>query len=612
MRRKRQDIVKRWFTTIKEEKMKKIIFLNLFLLFISSIILPRVITYAEAEEVALKWVDIENHSQELRLTKEQFISPYLSELIYNGKRIGYIAEMFPGGFFIMPAISELSPVKFLSYAGKYENIKNHPFIKTIKYRLYYSFRELGYGSMVTTGMLKPDKSNTIKIDVKQRKKNETIWQEFFTGDMHAEIASVSAGTAVGPLLTSKWGQENPYNMYTPRINRQETPTGCTATAQAQVMYYWKYPKRGQGSHSYTWKLNGQTLSANFNHDYFWNQMTDEILRTSTQQEKESVARLMSDVGISIDMEYAPDGSGAHINTNNSLVKFFKYSPDIKTINRSYYVSWAKWFDVFKNQVDKKRPALLAAYKPNKEGHSVVVDGYRIQNGLNQVHVNMGWDGMEDNYYTMDDIYGYGNKELDYACIDIHPEVPPGLKITYPQNNSTVHGIVSIQTVTTGDVDKIEYYINGALVQTDSNQSTYNSFNWDSTTNADGQCIIKAIAYSLSGQKSEDTVTVNVDNIVLTLQASRNQERAWTIRKLYGKIDLSVQNKGSSTVSKYILYRKVSGSTFQSIAEIPGSQLSSGNYVYYDKYLGKNENYTYKCEAVLSGGTIIDVSNEINI
>ena len=150
------------------------------------------------------------------------------------------------------------------------------------------------------------------------------------------------------------------------------------------------------------------------------------------------------------------------------------------------------------------------------------------------------------------------------------------------------------------------------MQTDSNQSTYNSYNWDSTTNADGQYIIKAIAYSLSGQKSEDTVTVNVDNIVLTLQASRIRERAWTIRKLYGKIDISVQNLGMSPVSKFILYRKDSGSGYQTITEIPGSGLSNGSYTYFDKIPDRNKNYTYKCEAVLSGGTIIDVSNEINI
>jgi len=70
-------------------------------------------------------------------------------------------------------------------------------------------------------------------------------------------------------------------------------------------------------------------------------------------------------------------------------------------------------------LEKGWPSILGIFKPYS-GHAVVVDGYRIQDSINQVHVNMGWGGYADNYYSIDDIYGYGSELRDLAIINIHP------------------------------------------------------------------------------------------------------------------------------------------------------------------------------------------------
>ena len=51
---------------------------------------------------------------------------------------------------------------------------------------------------------------------------------------------------VGPLLETHWHQDGGYALLTP----QHTPTGCAATAQAQMMRYWRYPAFGHGNESY--------------------------------------------------------------------------------------------------------------------------------------------------------------------------------------------------------------------------------------------------------------------------------------------------------------------------------------------------------------------------
>jgi hypothetical protein len=142
--------------------------------------------------------------------------------------------------------------------------------------------------------------------------------------------------------------------------------------------------------------------------------------TESQERIDAVAQLISDVGISKRMTYGLSGSFSGPDRNNSLVSFFKYSGDKRRVLRIDYSSWTDWFEVFREQIDRGWPALLSTCKKEVGCHSVVVDGYRTDTDVNQVHVNMGWGGFADNYYAIDDIYKYGDVGGDLASINIHP------------------------------------------------------------------------------------------------------------------------------------------------------------------------------------------------
>lgn len=64
--------------------------------------------------------------------------------------------------------------------------------------------------------------------------------------------------AVGPLVTSKWDQMEPYSDKCPLLGEDRCVVGCVATAMAQVMRYWKHPTKGTGSHCYFWSLGWET------------------------------------------------------------------------------------------------------------------------------------------------------------------------------------------------------------------------------------------------------------------------------------------------------------------------------------------------------------------
>ncbi|MCX6566365.1 MAG: C10 family peptidase [Candidatus Aminicenantes bacterium] len=422
--------------------------LMLVLIFAAGTLEARLVGQVEARTAAARLLEIENSRPDLRLTLGSFALVRVEPLLYHDRPVAYLIRLMPRGFMILADITEVSPQVFISYEGDPELLTRHPFLVRILDRLEYDKVHLNYLAANVPGRIEPETGEV--PDPVQMKRNEMRWSDLGRESLSAavRVAESWAAAAVGPLLTSKWNQDAPYWNFTPTVGGQHTYTGCSATAMAQVMYYWKHPSRGQGSHSYQW--NGTTLSANFNHEYLWTQMRASYSGDYTAAQAAAVARLMSDVGIAVDMGYGVDGSGAWPNDNNAYTAFFKYSPDARFENRADAGSWAAWFNVIRLQMDVHQPAVMAIYQADS-GHAVVADGYRTSPS-NQLHINMGWGGYADNYYSVDNIYGYGDAQNDYAVVGIHPmqvkltlistaggttNPPPGV---YPFAYGTTHTI----------------------------------------------------------------------------------------------------------------------------------------------------------------------------
>jgi hypothetical protein len=96
---------------------------------------------------------------------------------------------------------------------------------------------------------------------------------------------------------------------------------------------------------------------------------------------------------------------------------------------------------------------------------------------------------------------------------------------------------------------------------------------------------------------------------LTLQASRHTEKAWIIRRQYGKIEITVDNPDAIPIAKYIIYRKADDGAYQTIKEISSSEVQSGTYIYIDKFLENEKTYTYKAIAMNNEGVIVAISCE---
>lgn len=204
-----------------------------------------------------------------------------------------------------------------------------------------------------------------------------------------QTATRAAFTGEKLLNTAKWNQGNPFNKYTPN----NYVTGCVATAGAIVMKHHGYPAKGTGSHSYTW--NGQDLTANFEHDYDWANMPTKYT-VGNDEAFDGVARLMSDLGVAVEMKYAKGGSGASMeDLLTALKKYFGYSKYARLLAIAD-LGAEVWNDRLRAEIDANRPILYSAVDSNKGGHSFVIDGYKDES----FSVNWGWGGYCDGFYRI--------------------------------------------------------------------------------------------------------------------------------------------------------------------------------------------------------------------
>ena len=204
-----------------------------------------------------------------------------------------------------------------------------------------------------------------------------------------QTATRAAFTGEKLLKTAEWNQMAPFNKYTPN----NYVTGCVATAGAIVMKHHGYPAKGTGSHSYTW--NGKTVSASFEHTYDWANMPAEYDGTNDAA-FDGVARLMSDLGVAVEMQYNKDGSGAYIgNLVTALQKYYGYSK-LSHLMAIEDVGAEAWNGRLRDEIDANRPVLYAASDPARGGHAFVIDGYKDES----FSVNWGWGGYCDGFYKI--------------------------------------------------------------------------------------------------------------------------------------------------------------------------------------------------------------------
>lgn len=239
---------------------------------------------------------------------------------------------------------------------------------------------------------------------------EKEWNDLYDG---ATSCKKDGTRSIEPLLQTSWGQENGYNYYCPynALLNQYTPTGCVATAMAQVMKYWEWPVTGVGSHSYYCSYYG-TQSADFsNTQYDWLNMAEDYATYAT-------ALLMYHCGVSVDMDYGYEGSSSNIaRAADALKNYFLYNPNLFYATKSNQPNDV-WEGALMAELDAYVPMIYRGTSSSEGGHAFVCDGYRTIGSNNYFHFNFGWDGNGNAYSLLTALSSSGgdNYSNDQACI----------------------------------------------------------------------------------------------------------------------------------------------------------------------------------------------------
>ncbi|MBQ9727549.1 MAG: C10 family peptidase [Kiritimatiellae bacterium] len=268
------------------------------------------------------------------------------------------------------------------------------------------------------------------------------------------IASL-ADMRVPELMETKWSQSgHGENYYAPPSSAGYVPCGCTQTAMGQAIFYHKWPQSAPGqfenvsgtiynyangqrgsstgvySSSPSWNNGTTTISSGTNWitrggdgkggAYQWNKMYVNSSKPGYgKYEPAALGALLIDIGIINGASYKSGGTGAN-NYPAALMKAFHFDNIRSTKIASTHATTfsgtgaSQLTNAVMCNLDAKIPCPIAGWVVSgSSGHATVMDGYGFQDGQAYFHVNFGWGGSSDGYYTWDNWGGYSTSFVYY-------------------------------------------------------------------------------------------------------------------------------------------------------------------------------------------------------
>ena len=267
----------------------------------------------------------------------------------------------------------------------------HLFVSKEEQRFVIVSGESQMNEVVGYGKLSTGDANALppQVHALLQQYTETV-RQVRSGQLPAASLPKSLKRYVTPLVTAQWGQSYPYNSKTPVINGKPTYTGCVATAAAQFLYFYKWPKQRPALYV---RKAGDGDEADTSPTYLWEAMKDTREQVKDFRSVNAVGRLLVDVGKAIRITFGTQASPSNIEyTLDALQNDFGYTTRLLHRDRM--------------QADEFREAIMQelsdGYPVMVCGgiHAFIYDGYD-RRGF--IHANFGWDGQGDGYYDINTI-----------------------------------------------------------------------------------------------------------------------------------------------------------------------------------------------------------------
>lgn len=420
--------------------------------------------------------------EKVNTTDLQLVTTVTSD---NGDDCFYVFNVGENGFVIISAADNYHPILAYSEESNFDMGNKHN------------------GAMFLLENFRLDIANAISKDYAPMPEVAAEWAMLEkTGRL-----STNRAEKVGPLCTTKWNQDSPYNLYAPADAHGPSGrayAGCVATAMSQIMKFWNAPLHGEGSHSYYTKTHHHHLSVDFSSaTYEWDKMPT-TLYNATQEQIEAVALLMYHCGVAVDMDYDGEkGSGAYSeDVPDAMRNYFDYDYCVRKLRQSYATD--VWNQMLRDEFDLGRPVYYGG-QSSSGGHAFVCDGYD-ENDL--MHFNFGWSGSDDGWYLVDgiDYTGSAAAIFNYVPTNVYEntvQAPTNLTVTRASETAQSATLTwknpskTMSDVAVSAIDAIIVERNGQVIATldaqvganmtyvDENVPCYSTFTYDVYAVKDG-------------------------------------------------------------------------------------------------------------------------------
>lgn len=298
---------------------------------------------------------------------------------YNNKEVFHIINFLPSGFAVISSHKSCYPVLAFSFESSFDIEDMHPAVE---------WWMNNYATQI---------ENNINNNVNNKFVSE--WDRLYTSTESFKINKSIKTTT--PLIKTKWDQGIYYNAHCPPDPEGpdgRTVVGCVAVAIGQIMKYFNHPETGTGSYSYYHEDYGQLevdfSEQSYNYDHMPIRATDY---------NDDLAKLLFHIGVSVDMDYGPNGSGMWNHKGAfTMYTYFDYHPETQYLFRDSLPEDFDWNGTLVNHIDQKIPLYYAGWTDTLfvRGHAFNLDAY---SDSTHFHVNWGWGGSFDGFFYIENL-----------------------------------------------------------------------------------------------------------------------------------------------------------------------------------------------------------------
>jgi len=380
--------------------------------------IAEVATISEARVAATNWINLIIHKRGDWGGSSSAAVKEIKPFKRGGRTLGYFCQVSPQGYVVLSLLKELSPVTDFSYESNLDPDNDEGMADLIKGCIERNLnaieKQAGPIEKATTEQLQRI------IPTPHRESWERLTAE--PADFEESLGSIEplADYQQGQeLLTSRWHQYYPYNMWCPvpppgsSCTEDNCTVGCVGLSACEIIRYWNWPPYG--------------TIAPYNTPYAWWFMPDKAYSTSPISEKVAVAELCLEVADAIQSDYCIE-NGCATSSNFTKVKYaienyFRYGIASSEIFRKYYTNEA-WFNLIKGQLNMNRPVQYSY-----PTHAIVADGWKeVWPGPDRyLHLCYGFPNEGNTDWHLVEAIPGGGETTDVIMINIYPA--PALGIT---------------------------------------------------------------------------------------------------------------------------------------------------------------------------------------